>query len=93
VEDKSDPEKSKIFFLRRVHSSATDVRKTFARVRLEQQTQILVKEQAEIPQNQQAGAGSSGAALPRLVCTRLAFIPLATGRMRIFDPVCAALAP
>jgi hypothetical protein len=60
VEDKSDPEKSKIFFLRRVQSSATDVRKTFARVRLEQQTQILVKEQAEIPQNQQAGAGSSG---------------------------------
>ena len=56
----SPTQKSKIFFLRRVHSSATDVRKTFARVRLEQQTQILVKEQAEIPQNQQAGPGSSG---------------------------------
>jgi hypothetical protein len=43
-------------------SSATDVRKTFARVRLEQQAQIRAEEQAEIPQDQQASEDSSGAA-------------------------------
>ena len=32
-------------------SSATDVRKTFARVRLEQQAQIRARQQAEIPQD------------------------------------------
>jgi hypothetical protein len=38
------------------------VRKTFARVRLEQQAQIRAEEQAEIPQDQQASEDSSGAA-------------------------------
>jgi hypothetical protein len=38
------------------------VRKTFARVRLEQQAQIRAEEQAEIPQDQQPSEDSSGAA-------------------------------
>ncbi|HZO04322.1 MAG TPA: hypothetical protein VFB93_24310 [Burkholderiales bacterium] len=44
------------------HSSATDVRKTFARVRLEQQAKIQAGQQAEIPQDQQVSGDSPAAA-------------------------------
>jgi hypothetical protein len=41
-------------------SSNTDVRETFRRIRREQEARMRAQEQAEIPQNQQAGANSSG---------------------------------